>query len=318
MEMHPYIEHYLDAQQGKAEETVKARRSDLKDFQKWLNSEGYGVEEVDSGKLHQYFSGLQAENYAPATIGGRWESVRQLYEHLQLEDEIEEDEIEEHPMDDLKRSRYLDSKERGHVESEEIQYLSKEEVEQLVANVTPPKLRNRLLIRLLFQTGMRANEVTRVRLRDIDRDEHSIKAYSKKTGDTRTVYYQESLDFLLDEWLDGGYRDSFQYAKDSEYLFVTRRDGKMRDEQVNEVVRKAADRAGIQEVIYTDKNGNPRHRVTGHILRHSHAVYSLKCGIDLRRLQIHMGHESLKMTEEYLKVLDDDVRDAYRDNWGRA
>lgn len=132
------------------------------------------------------------------------------------------------------------------------------------------------------------------------------------------MYYHESLNFLLDEWLDGGYRRALPYAKDSEYLFVTRRDGKMLDQQVNKVVHKAAENACIQEVVFTDKKGHDWHRVTAHTLRHGHAVYSLKCGIDVRVLQKNLGHESLDMTMQYLQLIDEDVRDAYRESWGRA
>lgn len=314
-ELHPHIQNYLKSQQSKSEGTVVSRRSDLRDFQAWMDREGHSVEDATPWILDDYFTNLQAEGYAPNTIDGRWETVRQLYQFLTLREEIAENPME---ADELRRRNYLDSKDRGHVESQEIHYVTKDEMEKLAANVTAPKLRNRLLIRLLFQTGMRANEVTRVRLKDMDRSEHSIEVFAKKTGDKRTVYYHESLDFLLDEWLEGGYRKAFPYAQGSEYLFVTRRDGKMLDQQVNKVVRKAAENAGNQEVIFTDKKGRDRHRITGHTLRHGHAVYSLKCGIDVRVLQKHLGHESLEMTMRYLKLIDEDVRDAYRENWGRA
>lgn len=184
-ELNSHIENYLESQQGKSEGTIASRRSDLKDFQAWLDGEGHSIKDANQGILDDYFTNLQAEGYAPNTIDGRWETVRQLYQFLTLREEIEENPME---ADELKRRNYLNSKDRGHVESQEIHYVTKDEVEKLVANVTPPKLRNRLLIRLLFQTGMRANEVTRVRLKDIERpdssnssedSERSIEVFSK-------------------------------------------------------------------------------------------------------------------------------------------
>lgn len=145
----------------------------------------------------------------------------------------------------------------------------------------------------MFQTAVRTNEVTRIRLDDIDREDRSIEIFSKKTGETRTVFYQPSLDFLLDEWLDGGYRRSFPTSHDSSYLFVSRETGRLSDPMVNPIVRNAAEDAGIQEDLYETKQGHTRKRVTPHTLCHSHAVHSLKSGIDVRTVQKHLGHASL-------------------------
>lgn len=182
----------------------------------------------------------------------------------------------------------------------------------------PPKLRNKLLIRLMFQTGVRTNEVPRIRLDGIEREERSIEIYSEKTGETRTVFYQPSLDFLLDEWLDGGYRRSFPTSHDSSYLFISRETGRFSDPMVNPIIRNAAEEAGIQEELYETKKDHTRKRVTAQTLRHSHAVHALKSGIDVRTVQKHLGHASLEMTMRYLELIDDDVKDAYQAEFGSA
>lgn len=312
----PHIERFLKKQMAKSQNTYEARRGDLRDFDSWLKEQGHAIEDVTPWILDDYFTYLKSEDYAPKTIKGRWDSVNQLYKFMSLREIVEENPIQ---ADDIQRRHYTDSKEREHVESTiERKYITKEEMENLVANVPAPKLRNKLLIRLMWQTGVRTNEVTRIRLEDIDREERSIEVYAKKTGDTRTVYYQESLDFLMKEWLDNGHRASYPYAEESEYLFVTRIKTKMPDDAVNPIIKKAAEHAGIQEELYTDKKGHTRVKVTAHSLRHGHAVYSLKSGIDLRRIQEHMGHESLDMTTRYLDVINEDVKQAYQRDFGTA
>lgn len=316
LDVNPHIEGYLKKQMAKSQNTYEARRGDLRDFDSWLKEHEYDVEDVKPWILDEYFTYLQSEDYAPKTIKSRWDSVNQLFKFLSLREVVDENPIQ---VDEIQRRHYTDSKEREHVESTiERKYITEEEMEQLVAEVPAPKLRNKLLIRLMWQTGVRTNEVTRIRLKDIDRDERSIEVYAKKTGDTRTVYYQESLDFLLTEWLDGGHRGSFPYADESEYLFVTRIKEKIPDDAVNPIVKEAADRAGIQEELYTDKKGHTRVAITAHSLRHGHAVHSLKSGIDLRRIQEHMGHKSLDMTTRYLDVIDEDVKEAYHRDFGTA
>jgi integrase/recombinase XerD len=78
------------------------------------------------------------------------------------------------------------------------------------------------------------------------------------------------------------------------------------------IVRPAAEEAGIQEVVYTDKNGGQRYRITAHALRHGHGVHALKSGIDVRTVQKHLDHAKLEMTMRYLQLIDSDVKEGYR------
>ena len=128
----------------------------------------------------------------------------------------------------------------------------------------------------------------------------------------RTVFYQSSLDFLLEQWIDGGYRDSFPNATDSPYLFTGDRRPAINSDDVGVIVKEAATEAGVNEVMYEDAHGNERWKLTSHALRHGHAVEALKSGIDVRTVQKHLGHSSLDMTMRYLNLIDNDVREAYR------
>lgn len=76
-------------------------------------------------------------------------------------------------------------------------------------------------------------------------------------------------------------------------------------------MKLAAKEAGIQDVQYVDQRGNKQRRVTTHTLRHGFAVNALKCGIDIRRLQKLLGHADISTTQKYLRVIDEDVKEAY-------
>lgn len=158
----------------------------------------------------------------------------------------------------------------------------------------------------------RKQEAADIKLGDLDRDERRICIYSQKTGDTRTVFYQSSLDFLLDQWIDGGYRDAYSVAANSDYLFVTRRSEQFTFNSINKVVRKAADNAGIQKVLYEDASGNSRYRITTHALRHGFAVQCLKNEMNISTLSDLMGHENLETRKKYLQFTNDDLADAAR------
>lgn len=68
---------------------------------------------------------------------------------------------------------------------------------------------------------------------------------------------------------------------------------------------------GFQEVYGTDMNGNDRHKITAHTLRHSFAVAALNRGMNMRMLQKSLDHTKLKMTEIYLDLAEEDVREPF-------
>ena len=122
----------------------------------------------------------------------------------------------------------------------------------------------------------------------------------------------------MDRWVDGGYRASHNRAPNSEYLFVSDYTPRLEKQRINKIVKEAAQKAGINEVMYEDKGGGKRWKITSHALRHGHAVEAIKSGIDIRTVQKHMGHSSLEQTMKYLRLIDDDVREQYHGKFGTS
>lgn len=307
--MNSHIERHLRRVKSKqADSSYETHRSNLKDFNKWLNGREQDLTELSTLDLEDYFLQLKDRDYAPNTIASRYESVRALFKRLAGRFE----ELEENPFENLERREFVDKDTKKHSRTD-IVYVTPEEKEAMCDHVPTPTLRNELIIRLMWQTGIRKVELIDIELDDLDREERRIDVWSNKSKEWRSVFYQPSLDLLMDQWLDGGYRASYTPAEQSSYLFVTERSEKLHEATVTEkVVKPAAEAAGIQEVMYEDNSGSKRHRVTPHALRHGHAVHALKCGIDVRTVQKHLGHASLDMTMEYLQLIDDDVKDGYQ------
>jgi integrase/recombinase XerD len=218
----------------------------------------------------------------------------------------------ENPAEDLDVSDWqtLKVKPKKQQESKELDYLEPQEVKKLYENAPSPTLRNELIIRLLYQTGLRRGELSETRLEDVNTDERAIKVHAEKTHLNRTVYYQPSLNSLMTRWVNVE-RKSLSTAG-SEYLFPTFKTDQIKPAQIGRTVRKAAEAAGLQSVLYTDASGQEQVKITAHILRHSFAVQSVKNGMDTRRLQMLMGHAKIDTTERYLKFAEDDLKDAVR------
>lgn len=304
-----HMNRFLQRVKGmKSDGTYEARKNALRRFTEWLDETGYEVTEIGPLEIEDFLAHLSNEGYAPNSIDSSLSGVRLFYKFLDRKDIIDEN-----PADEVDRSnvRSLTNGTKKHNEADVV-YVTEDEKEAMVEHAPSPQLRNRLIIRLLWQTGVRGHELAGMELENLDRDERSIRVYSRKTDDWRTVYYQPSLDFLLQQWLDGGYRDAYEPADESPYLFPSQRSEQISQQTIGKVIVQAAKNAGCQEKMYEDAAGKPKWRLTTHSMRHGHAIFALKSGVDIRTLQKHLGHRNLSTTQQYLRILDDDVKEAYR------
>ena len=309
------IERFLRKESLKrSENTARHRRTNLNQFEIWLEDEGISLEDVSAFDIEDHLLDMSDKGLAPKTIRGRYDTLSRLYGVLSEDPRVKE--IDENPMEEYDIRAELGQVMKGTKKSEalkqDIFYVTPGEKKLLAENVPNPKLRNELIIRLLWQTGLRQGELVNIKLSDIDREERSIKIRAEKTYSNRTVYYHSNINFLMDQWIDGGYRDAHTSASDSQYLLLTRNSATMQDQLVNDIVKDAARDAGIQEVMYEDAAGNSRHKITSHSLRHGFAVQSLKNGMDIRSLSKSLGHANLETTKRYLQITEDDVKDAIR------
>lgn len=292
--------------------TYETRKNGLKRFNKWLKANDLAVDEVGPFDIEDFLFDLADEGYAPNTVSSYWDSTRLLYNFLtNRTDALEMNPTEEVEYREIKPTMKGTKKH----DKAKVSYVNQDEVEQLVQNVPRPKLRNRLLLRLLYQSGARGHELASIELSDIDREQRTIELWSEKTSSGRTVCFQSSAAALLNQWLDGGHRASVKKAKQSPYLFPTRHAEKIRPQTISKTVVEAAKRADLQEVLYTDANGNPRYRITAHTIRHGTAMKLNNEGVDLKRIMEYLGHKNMSTTQGYLRTTEEDVLNAVNSNW---
>lgn len=190
--------------------------------------------------------------------------------------------------------------------------LSKDEVVNLVANVPSPTIRNELICRMLYQTGIRRSELVRIKLDHIDRNKREITIYGKKTEESRTVWYQPSLDTLLNLWIDSD-RNAVLTSEESPYLFCTLKSEMMDEQTVTDVVTEAAEQSDLQETVYENRLGQKIRRVGAHTLRKSFGVHFINDGGDISFLMELLGHSSIETTKNnYLKYSKKDLENSIR------
>ncbi|EMA45493.1 tyrosine-type recombinase/integrase [Halococcus saccharolyticus] len=309
-----HIDEFLDDVHGlKSDGTYQTRHSDLKNFYGWMQDNGHDdVTELSARDIRKYLIWNDRQGYAPATIQSRYMSVTMLFKELSgIYDVIDEDDNPMENLDYMSVSGLMEGTKKTDDDPDNVVFVTPEEVNMMCEDAPNPQHRNQLILRILFQTGVRVQECRDMKLEHVDRDERSIQIHSQKTDDWRTVWWQPGkVDTLMAMWVDH-LRDTHSPAAESDHLFLTNRSEKLGKSRIQEMVRDTAKRAGIQSVLYTDPAGKDHHRITPHAFRHGHCVNAVRNDIDIAFVREHVGHESIETTKRYLQFKEEEIRDAY-------
>jgi site-specific recombinase XerD len=163
--------------------------------------------------------------------------------------------------------------------------LSQQEVTRLLE--APRNRMHRTLLILLYSTGMRRSEASRLKVSDIDSQRMVIHIQRGKGLRDRDVPLSSKLLEVL--------RDYWRWKKPRVHLFPSRTGDRNVEHPITgktvwNICRAAATRAGIQK------------KLSPHTLRHCFATHLLESGADLRTIQLLMGHERLEDTTIYLHL----------------
>jgi integrase/recombinase XerD len=165
--------------------------------------------------------------------------------------------------------------------------LSREEVKALLE--APGKLRNRTVLATLYGCGLRVAEVTQLKVSDIDSARNVLQVrHGKGRKDRQTLLPAKLLELLRCYWRN---------QRPTDWLFPSANATRpISAKTVFLACRKAAQKAGISKPIHP------------HSLRHAFATHLLEAGVNLRTIQILLGHANLETTARYLHVADVAVR----------
>jgi len=284
---------------NKSDRTARQYLAKIRDFREWLQDRSRAFEEADAIDVEDWLAHLD-ERYTNASSVGKGEAalvaaydeLNKLIQAGRIDGDNSEWGRFGTPAEQADYSPQDSSTFKSRETREDVEHLKPAEVDELARKTE--RLRDELMVRLLFQTGLRVTELCNIRLNDVDREERKINIRGKARKN-RAVYYQPSLDLLMEVWLDER-RPAVYYADESEYLFPTSHSENITRQTVEEVVREAADRAELQEVYGRDADGHELHTVTPHVLRHSFAMAALDNDWDVYTLSQALGHADAETT----------------------
>jgi integrase/recombinase XerC len=167
----------------------------------------------------------------------------------------------------------------------------------------PVPLRDRLVLELLYATGIRVSELCGLDVDDVDRSRRVVRVLGKGAKE-RSVPYGQPAEQALDAWLRHG-RPALAIAVSGPALLIGAKGKRLQPTIARALVARYAAEAGLPHV-------------SPHGLRHSAATHLLEGGADLRSVQELLGHASLSSTQIYTHVSIERLRNAYRQAHPRA
>lgn len=281
---------YLSVEKNFSDHTLSAYCSDIVSYILWLD--GTSCINVDFNKLREYLHFIQRFDYKKTTIARKTASIRTFYKYL-----FRERYIDTNPAVSLsapKRPKSLPK------------FLTPDEIEKILNNVkieTPAGFRNRVILELLWATGMRVSELSNLNFGDLNIEENEIRVFGKGAKERIVLISQRAKEYLMQyiktarKLLAPGY--DIGEVNDDSPLFINSTGYRLQ----NKTIRNA-----INEVV--EKIELPK-KVTPHVFRHSFATHLIENGADLRVVQELLGHAGISNTQIYTHISMKHMQEVY-------
>ncbi len=273
------ITRFLDAlwlERGLSENTLSAYRSDLKQYSTWLVADNsIQSNQAEMYHVQAYLSHCHDKSYSSRTNARILSVLKRFYRWLLRENLVTIDPTLEVSAPKLSKSLPVS--------------LSEDDVEKLLnaPNTEKPLgLRDRVLLEMVYATGLRVSELVKLTLQQLDRQQGLVRI-SGKGGKERIVPVGEVALEWLNRYFQEARPDLLKGKSVSDYVFVTQRGGGITRQAFWYIIKRYTELAGI--------NVN----ISPHTLRHAFATHLLNHGADLRAVQMLLGHSDLSTTQIY-------------------
>ncbi len=277
--MNEYL-NYLSYQKKYSKNTVLNYEEDLLLFKDYLDIKSIKYSDVDYSSIRDFYNYIEGFNFSKNTISRKISSIRSFYKFLARKNYVSYNPftLTKGPKKDKLLPKFL-------------YYNELECLFDACDTTTILGLRDRLILEILYATGIRVGELEYIKIKDIDNYDNSIKVFGKGSKE-RIVYFGEYAKEILDKYLET--RDD-----DCPYLFINKNNKRLTARGVRYILNKLVNKTSL------DTNLSP------HMIRHSFATHMLNEGCDLLSVQELLGHESLKATQVYTHVTNDRLKDVY-------
>ena len=275
MLLQPFIS-YLSLEKNYSPHTVKAYQNDIEEFSAFCikTYEISIIDEVDYSLIRSWIVVLVNGAISNRSINRKVASLKAYYRFLQRIEKIENNPLAKHKA--LKTSKKI-----------EVPF-SETEMDDILKQIVFPDgfegCRDKLLIELLYTTGIRRAELVNMKLSDIDSYRNTIRVLGKRNKERLVPLLLPTKELLM-RYLEQ--RKKLDCFSDEKYLFVSKSGVKIYETLVYRVINK------YLGMVSTKVKKSP------HILRHTFATHLLNKGADINSVKELLGHTSLASTQVY-------------------
>ncbi len=242
---------------GYSENTIKNYKNTVENFLKYIHK---SYSKVNNKDIKKYTFKLQKEKNL---------SLKSLYRHLSA--------IK--CFYSTKNMKIADSIKLPKVSKNLPIFLNYGEIRALLNS--SENLRDRVIMQLLYATGLRVSELCNLNIKDIE--EEKIFVHLGKGSKDRVVFIDENTKKLVDEYI--------QTRGDTEDVLIVNKNGKrISQRSIQNIIKKYAKKAKINK------------KISPHTLRHTFATHLLQNGADIVVIKDLLGHSNLSTTQIYIHV----------------
>ncbi len=272
------MENYLSFcrnSKGLSPHTIKAYVIDLRQFCEQTKN----ADVISKETICWYIDWLY-QQYKPKSAKRKIACIKAFYRYMEIENRIEENPF--HKIQIKHKAPMLLPKT---IPLNDVEKILKYAYFQYKQSTTPYQqetaLRNLIVLELMFATGMRVSEISNLKIEDINLKNRSIRTIGKGAKE-RILYIANPDSFHMLE----SYTSQYQRVGTT-YIFNNRRNRRLSEQSIRNMVNTYAIEAGIQQ------------HITPHMFRHTFATSLLEAGVDIRYIQQMLGHSSILTTQIY-------------------
>ena len=284
--------NYLRVEKGLATNTITAYRSDIEEFLAFLEDEEKNLKAVQHLDLSRFLQRLY-ERLSPRSVMRKIVSLRGFFKFLVLDGYLE-----------LNPAQNLETPRVWHTLPE---YFTREEVEGLLAAPdleSPHGVRDRAMLEVLYATGLRVSELVGLKPGEMNLEMGILQPVGKGNKQRTVPMGQSALGYLRTYLKEA--RPRFLKGKTSRYVFLTQQGGPMSRQYFWMLLNRYG------RVL------SRKGKLSPHMLRHSFATHLLENDVDLRALQMMLGHADISTTQIYTHVAKHRLREIYNRTHPRA
>ncbi|MCB9493574.1 MAG: tyrosine recombinase [Epsilonproteobacteria bacterium] len=294
---------FLLTEKRVSQNTFLSYRNDLAQFEQFLKKSKVTLKKITKVNLSAFLKHCKKQGVSARTLSRRISSLKLFFNFLH---------------ERFGFTNYGKTLVFPKVEKTLPHYLTEQEIERLLnaanKDSSPKGIRNKVMLYLLYATGMRVSELVNITVDQLHFDTGFIHLIGKGKKE-RMVPLPKNILELLTYYLENVHikllpKNMMALQRSSTYLFPTRTVGTKTKPMSRQtfwlILKKFLSQAGIFKDI------------SPHSLRHSLATHLLKSGVDIRSLQMILGHESLATVQTYTHLGNNEVRKIYNKKHPRA